>query len=653
MIIKSLKLHNFGVYAGDNEFVFEGKKPIVLIGGLNGRGKTTFLEAILLALYGPNSFAYLESDYKAYTQYLRSYVNRDAIDNLCWIELCFEMSFGEGKESYRIVRAWEGFSKRINETLTVYKDGEYSEFLTNNWLMFVENILPSALSNLFIFDGEKIAELAVDNTNEQLKKSIRSMLGISVLDVLKNDVMRNLKKANKDCSNDESTIVLNDLRNKKDVLALQVNELKDKRNNLQTNLDSDNSKLEMLIQMYSARGGIAAEKRQQTIQKKSDSTSELASLTSKLVELTASDLPFIMVKDLLFSIKMQAEDEHEYMILRKSINQLEELQKSFEHLNSNMASGSASFINYIKTTVVHQNVKQVYCLSDHALYQLSSLVENRIDESVKEANQIIKRKSLLEKKIGELDSYLNLDINSQELEELNEEIKKVESRIIKAKVEIHGLTTRISELESDLKEATNDFNKALETFLTNAEYQDSAIRTAKYSEMIIKVIDRYLVELQKRKAELLGTTITECYKKLASKKRLIENVKMDPDSLDYHYYSDCGKEIPKDSLSAGEKQVMIIAILWALAINSKQKLPVIIDTPLSRLDSHHRKTIIKKYFPNASRQTIILSTDSEVDKTYYQMMRDDVGDEYTLVYDENTKSTSIQKGYSIGKQNDY
>ena len=59
MVIKNLKLHNFGVYAGDNEFSFEGKKPIVLIGGMNGRGKTTFLEAILLALYGQNSFAFL------------------------------------------------------------------------------------------------------------------------------------------------------------------------------------------------------------------------------------------------------------------------------------------------------------------------------------------------------------------------------------------------------------------------------------------------------------------------------------------------------------------------------------------------------------------------------------------------------------------
>ena len=55
MIIKKLQLHNFGVYAGDNEFIFEGNKPVVLIGGMNGRGKTTFLEAVLLALYGSNS----------------------------------------------------------------------------------------------------------------------------------------------------------------------------------------------------------------------------------------------------------------------------------------------------------------------------------------------------------------------------------------------------------------------------------------------------------------------------------------------------------------------------------------------------------------------------------------------------------------------
>ena len=182
MVIKRLQLHNFGVYAGDNEFVFEGDKPIVLIGGMNGRGKTTFLEAVLLALYGQSSFAYSESTYKSYSSYLRSFVNRGADDNTCSVTIEFENNSGT-VEKYKICRLWDAEGKRTKERIAVYKEGEYNEFLTNNWPLFVENILPSALSSFFFFDGEKIAEMAVDHTNDQLKDSIRSMLGISVLDI--------------------------------------------------------------------------------------------------------------------------------------------------------------------------------------------------------------------------------------------------------------------------------------------------------------------------------------------------------------------------------------------------------------------------------------------------------------------------------------
>ena len=90
---------------------------------------------------------------------------------------------------------------------------------------------------------------------------------------------------------------------------------------------------------------------------------------------------------------------------------------------------------------------------------------------------------------------------------------------------------------------------------------------------------------------------------------------------------------------------MVISLLWALAICSKKKLPVIIDTPLSRLDSAHREALIKTYFPNASEQTIILSTDSEIDERYYSMMKDSVGDEYTLNYCDKTRTTTIKPGY--------
>ena len=519
MIIKSLKLHNFGVYAGDNEFVFDGKKPIVLIGGMNGRGKTTFLEAILLALYGSNSFAYIESDYKAYTQYLRSYVNRDAIDNLCWVELQFEVQAGIEIESYRIVREWEGFSKRLNEVIRVYKDGEYSEFLTNNWPMFVENILPSALSNLFVFDGEKIADLAVDTSNEQLKKAVRSMLGISVLDVLKNDVLRNLKKVNKDNVGTNINDELNLLREEKNSLSALVESLSDQLQSIQIELDANNSKRDLLIQEYASKGGKAEEKKHETMQKKSDCTSELSLLNNKLLECASGDLPLLLVSDLLADINTHALEENEDRILRRSLKQIEKLHKSYCKNRKVKDCDSAAFIDYVKDTVNSQNVEQIYGLSDYSIFQLANLIDKRKDDLSSEIVGMLSRKHQLTDEINKYDSYLNLDISSQELSDINNEIRKVEEEIVKNNVRLAKIKNDISEQMTRLKEKTQEFNLALDTYLSSEEYHDSLVRTTMYSEMIIKVVERYMVELQKKKADLLGTTITKCYKKLASKKK--------------------------------------------------------------------------------------------------------------------------------------
>lgn len=150
--------------------------------------------------------------------------------------------------------------------------------------------------------------------------------------------------------------------------------------------------------------------------------------------------------------------------------------------------------------------------------------------------------------------------------------------------------------------------------------------------MANKILDEYKIRLQKNKISLVANTMTKCYKKLANKKNLIDKICMDPVTLDLYYIDYNGNEIDKSSLSAGEKQLMVISLLWSLALCSKKKLPVIIDTPLSRLDSAHRESLIKTYFPYASEQTIILSTDSEINQEYHDMMKDDIGDEFTLDY---------------------
>lgn len=198
MIIKKLIMHNFGVYSSTNLLEFISNKPVVLIGGMNGRGKTTILEAVLLSLYGSKSFAYTESEFKTYGQYLKSYVNKIDGTLETYVEIEFSMD-DRDKEVYNVRREWDGKGIRVHERIIVKKNGEKSTFLTENWSMFVENILPSALSSFFFFDGEKIAELAVEETSEQMKESIKAMLGITVLDVLQSDIskiIRRLCKAN-------------------------------------------------------------------------------------------------------------------------------------------------------------------------------------------------------------------------------------------------------------------------------------------------------------------------------------------------------------------------------------------------------------------------------------------------------------------------
>lgn len=647
MRIKKLQLHNFGVYAGDNEFIFEGHKSIVLIGGMNGRGKTTFLEAVLLALYGSRSFAYSESDQKTYSGYLRSFINRGSDDQTCSVKLEFEINNGVC-ENYIIKRAWDADCKRTKEQISVYKDGEYNEFLTSNWSLFIENILPSALASFFFFDGEKIAELAVDSTNVQIKNSIRSMLGISVLDVLSNDIIRNLKKINRKGKQDQTSKEIQQLRDEKEIVERELAEIDDTLEKANRKLVRDNDSLEALHQLYTAKGGDVVSKRQEILQKRSTLVAEHSRTEDALYVLVAEELPLLLVREFISEIKLQATDEHASAIMRESVQQLDSIFSDFASRYTGDKEAGKDFIKFVKKYTDDNQTDTVYGLSDQALFQVNNLVEGILENTFKDANNLLKKKAGVEKQISEMDSYLTLDINDQELQDIYEKIKKTEQALINDQVKIAELEQKRSAANAKLITKVSEFNKRVETFLATVEVRDSTDRITKYSNIALNVIRRYQIELQKRKIDLLASTITDCYLKLANKKTLIQKIEMNSETLDWKCLSGNGDEIPRDSLSAGEKQLLVISILWALTICAKQKLPVIIDTPLSRMDSMHRTALITTYFPNAGEQTIILSTDSEIDEGYYQLMKKNIGDEYTLNYDEASQSTSIKKGYLIG-----
>ena len=644
MIINRLTMHNFGVYAGTNTFEFTSEKPIVLIGGMNGRGKTTFLEAILLSLYGANSIAYKESDYNSYNQYLRSYVNNNSWSQSSYVEIEFLLN-ESSNDTYFVRRKWNALSRITKEEISVQQNGVYSEFLTQNWAMFVENILPSALSSFYFFDGEKIAELAVAKTDDQMKASIRSMLGMTTLDVLKNDLGRIVKKINKNNKADESNKHLEILREERDQAISKLEKIDESISIAIKKVENLQEELEQLHKKYELQGGAVLEQRQSLMQKRAQIQTEIVQNAELLVGMAATELPIFLVRDLVSQIKLQAEDEHNDFIMQQALEQMDDYLSDFEMQYPESIEASRIFVDYVRKQTEADSSPRVYEISDHALFQMNDLVENTLQQSVNNTKLLLANKEKLKKQLDAVESYLTLDINEKDLTAIYDQIKAKEADLVEAQVEYNRLQQERSSINSIVTIKSAEYSRDIEVFLQKLELHDDSERMMKYSNIALRILEAYAVELQRRKTGTLGATITKCYKQLANKKNLIQEIVMNPETLDMQYLDEKGNEVSKESLSAGEKQLMVIAILWALALCSKKKLPVIIDTPLSRLDSQHRTSIINTYFPNASDQTIILSTDTEIDQNYYEMMKNSVGDEFTLVYSEETKSTSIKKGY--------
>lgn len=647
MIIKELILHNFGVYASTNKFEFHGEKPIVLIGGMNGRGKTTFLEAVLLALYGSNSFAYIESKYKTFGQYLKSFINIADGTLKTYIDLEFSMD-SDSKEVYKIHREWDGVKKRTTESILVYKDQQYNQFLTDNWAMFIENILPSGLSSFFFFDGEKIAELAVENTSDQMKESIKSLLGITVLDLLQSDLARIINRTMKNqVLNIEANEIEKLRRNKDHALAVlekidsELHELNKKKSEL-------HQELERVQQNYITKGGDIVTQRQDLFQKRAVISSKMESGREQLILDAASELPFVLVKELLRNIRENAEIEQDNKMLKVALQKMKKLSGEYKTENSADTDAIVRFIEYVTRKTQHINFHNVYNLSDSSLFHLQMLLDEQLLQTkltVKiRQNEIVK----MQEEVDQLDSYLSVDIDERALAKIYKNIKELEQELIELDVQITKKNAERRTVNGELMCATSEFNKRVEGYLKKVELNDDSDRISKYSHMANTILEEYKIRLQKNKIAIVADTMTSCYKKLANKKNLIEKISMNPVTLDLKYINSEGNEVNKSSLSAGEKQLMVISLLWALALCSKKKLPVIIDTPLSRLDSAHRVSLIQTYFPQASEQTIILSTDSEIDKNYYEIMHDNIGDEFTLVYDDATKSTTIKNGYFLG-----
>lgn len=164
-------------------------------------------------------------------------------------------------------------------------------------------------------------------------------------------------------------------------------------------------------------------------------------------------------------------------------------------------------------------------------------------------------------------------------------------------------------------------------------------------DAIANMLNAYIIKLRKNKIHLLQEKTFEMYKLLSSRSGLIKDLTIDEKTYGIVVRDRNGHEIKKSGLSAGEKEIFAISLLWGLAQTSQLNLPIIIDTPLSRLDSVHRDNIVNSYFPYAAEQIIILSTDTEIDSNYFKALETHLSGAGKLEFSQINELTTFKEGY--------
>ena len=472
MVIKRLTLYNFGVYASYNTFIFDNDKTVTLIGGRNGRGKTTFLEAILLALYGSNSFAISESKYKSYGSYLRSHINKSDGTNRSYVELEFTMNGEDDNNTYIVNRSWNADGKYIRDAVNVKKNGIEDKFLTQNWTMFIESLLPSGLSNFFFFDGEKIAELAEDETNLQMKESIKKLLGINVIDTLQKDLMRIERRLNSEQTGDYSNEKIEKLRQEKEEKEAKLLKLDKRIETINKEIEIIKRKIGEKQKEFDVKGGEIANQTKSLYSERGLLNGKLEHIQSEFVDLAASELPLIMVRHLIENILKQSGSECEQRIMNITINKINEIFSEYCTEKNENSESISQFVDFVKNYMSDGEADYIYNLSDVA-YMHSEELYNLLLKQRQE--QYILNKELrenYEKRVNEIDNYLSVDVDEKNIKNIYQEIETLKKHEYEIQAQLDALCRERTSMNGEALRATAEFNHYVEISLKNMERED-------------------------------------------------------------------------------------------------------------------------------------------------------------------------------------
>jgi DNA sulfur modification protein DndD len=678
--IDTLTIEHFGPFYGEHEFDFRNSEGRcgVLIGGKNGAGKTHLLRALYLAIVGDSGVGDLkkvETDADATRFAFDRSINRRAwnegndtvrlkavvslqdqkIGGTKKIELCREI-----RHRPNSAPIWRSYAKRSDSDELIEDELKLQKLR--------DSFLPRHLARFFFFDAER--SQSINLAQHDIVEGISRILGLWTYSELETDLRQLISTKiprvfSAGAGHDPETKLF-DIRSE---IMRNDGHLKTRRKELTTlsrDLQELESELTDVEDDLKILGAVDPEQLSQAQQRHSEVSDAKRKLNSKLEEAWELGLPLALLGN-------YREELYSYL-------QSEEKRRDWE----NKKSAVEPKIPQVKEDVFSSVPEEFQLSEDYLAFYMHRLEEallrlyNPPDEGISEDIFATDRNDVsahVRQRMRNLPSVLQgLTEDCETIEKLDIEWKELDSKIRqmqqnaaanKRGQELHEkrgeLNTRRSQITKRLDEIKAEIQK-LETDLAELKRQETiqeaivakaqkgeslASLAAKYREAAREIRHNAAIQLRKRISEHVG----ELWVDIAERQREFEGMEFDKDWQCWLKRRDGSKQTWEESnTSAGQRQVRMLAFYEALRRLAKLVPPLVVDTPLSRLDKGVRVNVLDQLYLSG-HQSVILATDSEIDPD--SGLFDSIKDRIARVYTLHPHGKGDSPNYQVRVSGDY
>ena len=712
MKINKIKLYNFNSYEGENEFDFvnqDQSKNIVLIGGKNGAGKTSLFTAIKIALYGPLAFGYVGAN-SHYIAKIKDCINskafqKDEVESE--VQLTLSLMVERELKNYVVTRRWRFVNQKLEEKYSVEEEGRFLEQQELSYFQnYLQGLITPDLFEFFLFDGEEVGNIfSTSSYNSYIKNAIYTLCGIDIFEIIRKFTCSYSSKPSGEVDKERYSqyeqlkLLAEQLDDKKTSLGKRLEEEKQKYEQLEVELFD-------LETAYKNAGGITQEEREKLAREFEEAEKLKTEASIKIKMFVEGLMPFFIVGEYANKITKQfsiQEKKETYEYFEKNIMD----SALTETIHNNVSIGDEALetlfdeiLKYLKPSD-ETDFKFIHDLSKEEISRINIMIDNLKAFDKEEMIEIINQRKHYSERTMEINKILRSAMSD---EDANRYVTK-ENLLLRKKDDCHRMIKDLQEERTSIEEefvvVEQQRNKALQELKENAQNKHVYELSSGITSIMDSVLKKKAISIRENLGELISNNLRHMYRK----NNLITQIEID-ENFGFHLYQnavythselaylyrnlgvdnfadevgnagiemlkkrfniisinelqkafnasdseatiDLFKKIDISRLSKGERQIFILALYWAIIELSGQDIPFVIDTPYARIDANHRKEISEKFFPNISKQVIILSTDEEIDEEYYEILKPHIAREYLLVNDESQNRTSIEQHYFFG-----